>query len=273
MNNLFEKAEASRSFIQNTLGPIKLDSAIITGTGLGEIWKDLSIIYKIPYSDIPHFKINTVQSHSGTLYLCEYQNKNIAIFSGRFHYYEGFDADVVAFPVRVIKALGIDRILLTNVAGGLNEEYEPGSIVAITDHINWHPGHVLRGKNDERFGLRFPDMLYTYDNETYDELIKVSSNITPIHKGVYLVLQGPSLETPAEYNAVKIMGADLVGMSTVPEVIAAAHMNMRISALSVVSNICYPIESISETTIEEVIEVANKTIPKLNDVIKNWIVL
>lgn len=272
MNNLYEKAEAARYYIQQEIGDIQLQGCIITGTGLGEVWKELEIVTTISYHNIPHFPLNTVTSHAGNLYICNYGDKHIAILSGRFHYYEGYEAAQVAFPIRVMKSLGINRVLLTNVAGGLNKEYEAGSIVAVVDHINIQPGHVLRGINDDRFGSRFPDMLKTYDLEGIEKMQAFAqSKSLKLHRGVYLALQGPSLETPAEYQYLKNIGADLVGMSTVPEVIAAVHMNMKVIALSVVSNVCYPIESITETTLEEVIAVAKKTIPSLNLLIKYWI--
>ena len=274
MNNLYEKAEAARYFIQSSIEGITLDSCIITGTGLGEIWQDLTILHKISYSEIPHFAHNTVQSHQGVLYICEYENAFVAVLSGRFHYYEGHEADQIAFPVRVMKLLGIQKILITNVAGGLNERFRAGSIVSVSDHINMQPGHVLRGQNDQRFGNRFPDMLYTYDIKLQHALaLYASENKIDFYTGVYLALQGPSLETPAEYQFLHDIGADLVGMSTIPEVLAAAHMNMKITCLSVVSNVCYPINSITETTVEEVIAVAKKTIPKLNLLMKYWLSL
>ena len=273
MNNLFEKAEAARFSIQSTIGEIKLDSCIITGTGLGEIWKEMEVLHKIPYSAIPHMPTNTVESHSGILYICSYEAKYIAVLSGRFHYYEGYGAAEVSFPVRIMKALGISRLLVTNVAGGLNPNYSAGSIVLIKDHINIQPGHPLRGYNDSRIGLRFPDMLETYDSDSIALLRAFAQrkNIT-VETGVYLSLQGPSLETPAEYEYLHRIGADLVGMSTVPEIIAAVHASMKVTAISVVSNVCYPIEEITPTTVAEVIEVANKAVPALSRICLEWVV-
>ncbi|MDA9774465.1 purine-nucleoside phosphorylase [Saprospiraceae bacterium] len=272
MNNLYEKAEAARHFIQNAVPSISLDSCIVTGTGLGELWKDMEIISTIDYNEIPHFSKNTVQSHAGKLFICKHQGKNVAILSGRFHFYEGYKAAQVAFPIRVMHLLGVSNLLITNVAGGLNEDYSAGSIVAVTDHINIQPDHVLRGSNDERFGKRFTDMLRTYNLQVIENLeIFAKNQGINLHRGVYLALQGPSLETPAEYKYLKTIGADLVGMSSVPEAIAASHMAMKITTLSVVSNVCWPLESITETTVEEVIAVANKTIPKLNILMKQWI--
>lgn len=273
MRNQFEKAEAARYYIQNKIGSeIQLNSAIITGTGLGEVWLELDLLHEIPYADIPHLAKSTVQSHAGCLYICRYKSEYVAVFSGRFHYYEGYSMSEVSFPVRIIKSLGIDRILLTNVAGGLNTNYKPGSIVGVRDHINAQPANSLRGPNDDRFGKRFPDFLEVYDSIQL-EFLEVYSEVADIdfHLGTYYALQGPSLETPAEYEFIKRSGADLVGMSTVPEVIVAKQMNMSITVLSVVSNICYPIESLQETTLESVLEVAAEAIPDLNSLIMHWL--
>jgi len=274
MQNAYEKAEAARHYIQQRISTISLNACIIAGTGLGEVWKDFEIKEEISYQDIPHFPKNTVQSHAGILYCCQYKGVNIAVLSGRFHFYEGHDAHDIAFPIRVMHLLGIQKTLITNVAGGLAESFKAGTIVAVKDHINLQPDHVLRGVNDHRFGNRFPDMLMTYDQELIKKLLSYSiKEKLDLQQGVYLALQGPSLETPAEYRFLKSIGADLVGMSTVPEVIAAKHIGMRITCMSVVSNVCYPFELLGETTVEEVIAVANKTIPDLNKLIKHWLTL
>ena len=271
MNNIFEKAEAARFYIQKEIGDIQLDSCIVTGTGLGEIWKEMEVLHEIPYASIPHMPRNTVQSHSGILYICALGNKHIAVLSGRFHYYEGYSAAEVSFPIRVMKALGSTRILATNVSGGLNPSYTAGSIVLVKDHINVQPGHPLRGYNDERIGVRFPDMLETYDSASIDLLRAYAQKEgIDIHTGVYLALQGPSLETPAEYEYLHRIGADLVGMSTVPEVLSAVHSSMKVTAISVVSNVCYPIEKITKTTVAEVIAVAKKAVPELSKLCLEW---
>lgn len=272
MNNIYEKTEAARWHIQQILRDLSLDACIISGTGLGEIWKDMNVVHEILYASIPHFQKNTVQSHKGILYICSYKGQNVAVLSGRFHYYEGYSPAEVSFPVRVMKALGTPKILITNVAGGLNPSYKAGDIVLIKDHINVQPGHPLRGYNDDRLGVRFPDMLKTYDEKYRKQLMAYAQNSGIIlHEGVYLALQGPSLETPAEYEYLHRIGADLVGMSTVPEVITAVHSGMKVCAMSVVSNVCYPIEEITETTVAEVIAVAKASIPSLSNLILNWV--
>jgi len=272
LNNIYEKAEAARFFIQKQIGSITLDSCMITGTGLGEIWKEMKVIHEIPYSEIPHMPKNTVESHSGILYICQHNSTHIAVLSGRFHLYEGYSASQVAFPVRIMNALGISRILITNVAGGLNPSYTAGSIVLVKDHINIQPSHPLHGFNDERLGLRFPDMLETYDQTVIAKLRAFAQKERiEFHTGTYLALQGPSLETPAEYEYLHRIGADLVGMSTVPEVIAAVHGKISVTVMSVVSNVCYPIEEISATTVAEVIAVAKLAIPSLGRLCVEWV--
>lgn len=273
MRNQFEKAEAARYAIRQLIGDeIQFDIGIVTGTGLGEVWKDMDVVQAIPYKDIPHFPTNTVKSHSGTLYIATTQGKNVLIFSGRFHYYEGYEAAEVAFPVRVAKLLGVDTILLTNVSGAVNPEYNQGDIIVVRDHINMLPSNPLRGHNDERFGPRFPDFKAVYDVDLRQTLVKTSQSLHIESKeGVYFAWQGPNLETPAEYTMIHRLGADLVGMSTVPEVIVAAHMGMKVAVLSVVSNVCYPVERIEETTQESVIAMAEKVMPKLNQLILHFI--
>lgn len=272
MNNQFEKVEAARHYISQRLGDIKLQASIITGTGLGELWRDMRVLLEIPYQEIPHFPISTVRSHSGIFYICEVAGVHLAVCAGRFHFYEGYEPAEIGFQIRVLHALGIKAVLFTNAAGGVNPMYQAGDIVGIRDHINMQPGHVLRGLNEDRWGPRFPDMLQTYDSEQLENLKKIAfENSIRFHSGVYLALQGPSLETPAEYEMVHRLGADLVGMSTVPEVIAAKHLGMQITAISVVSNVCYPVENLTETSLDEVIEAVGKAIPALKVLVFGWL--
>ena len=274
MNNVFEKAEAAKFSIRKLIGDINISCAIITGTGLGNIWKEFDIIHTIEYTSIPHFPKNTVQSHQGKLFICSSNEKYVAIFSGRFHFYEGYSANQTTFIIRVMERLEINRLLLTNVSGGLNASYLPGTIVGIKDHINLQPEHPLRGKNNLIWGPRFPDMLNTYNQQILQKLsnFAIKSNID-FHVGVYLALQGPSLETPAEYEFAHNIGADMVGMSTVPEAITAHHMGIEITAISVISNVCYPITRLTETSIESVIHIGEKAVPNLNKLIHYWIAL
>ncbi len=242
---------------------------IILGTGLGNLINEISIECSIDYKDIPHFPVSTVQSHKGKLIFGTLAGKPIVAMAGRFHYYEGYDMKQVTFPVRVLKFLGIERLIISNVSGSTNANYEAGDIVFIKDHINLQPENPLRGVNDERLGPRFPDMLETYDRRLNAKAMKIAqANNIKAHEGVYLGLQGPNLETPAEYNFINRIGADVVGMSTVPEVIVARHMSLPIFVLSIVSNKCFPIEAITKTTVESVIQLANEVEPKMCLIVK-----
>jgi purine-nucleoside phosphorylase len=194
----------------------------------------------------------------------------VVIMAGRFHYYEGYSMKEVTFPVRVLKYLGIQKLLITNMAGSTNENFQTGDIIFVRDHINLLPENPLRGPNDDRLGERFPDMLHAYDQDLLNKGIQsaIKIGIEP-KKGVYIALQGPNLETPAEYEFLQRIGGDLVGMSTVPEVLVARHMDLPVLVISVVSNTCYPIEMITKTTVEDVLKVASGTQPLINNLIFN----
>ncbi len=260
-DRIIESADHIRKYFEN----IKPTIAIMMGTGLSSIVDRVVDGIHIDYSSIPLFPKSTVESHNGQLVVGLLNDTPILILAGRWHYYEGYTSKELTFPIRVLKALGIQKIIFTNVSGGVNSSYEAGDLVLIKDHINMIPDHPLRGNNDKRLGPRFPDMLRTYD-KNLSEIIKKSACIldVKIQEGVYYALQGPSLETPAEYVMIHNVGADLVGMSTVPEVIVAKHAGLTIAAISIVSNVCYPPERITETTVEEVIEVAGRASEKLN---------
>jgi purine-nucleoside phosphorylase len=242
---------------------------IILGTGLGNLTDDLLVAYEIDYKDIPHFPVSTVQSHKGKLVFGYLEGKPVVVMAGRFHYYEGYSMQQVTFPVRVLKFLGIETLIITNVAGSTNANIEAGDLVFVRDHINLQPENPLRGENDERLGVRFPDMLKTYDKALIDKALDISNkNNIRSHTGVYVALQGPNLETPAEYNFINRIGGDLVGMSTVPEVLVARHSGLKMMVISVVSNKCFPIEEIKETTLESVIAVAHQAELKMRLVIR-----
>lgn len=243
---------------------------VILGTGLGDLTDDLTnIVAEIPYQAIPNFPISTVESHKGKLIFGELNGVSVVVMAGRFHYYEGYTMRQVTFPVRVMKALGIKTIVITNVSGSVNAQIEAGDIVMVRDHINFLPENPLRGENDERLGIRFPDMLHAYDKTLIDKCLTIAKeNNIRAHQGVYLALAGPNLETPAEYEMAHRLGADLVGMSTVPEVLVARHADLRILVISLASNKSYPIESIKATSLEEVIAVAVQAAPKMKLLIK-----
>ena len=268
---LYEKIQEAISFIrlrtdfQPTIG-------IILGTGLGGLVENITVTEKIRYNDIPNFPTSTVESHSGELIFGELAGKKVVAMSGRVHYYEGYSMKEVTFPVRVLKFLGIETIVISNAAGSTNENIKEGDIVFVKDHINLQPENPLRGYNDERIGPRFPDMKDAYTPELIQFAKKVATEKgIKFHEGVYLGLQGPNLETPAEYNYIHTIGADLVGMSTIPEVLVAKHMDLKIFVISVVSNQCFPIENITQTTIEEVIEVVGKASPKMISIVEGML--
>ena len=243
---------------------------IILGTGLGDLIKDMEIVFEIPYAEIPHFPVSTVESHEGKLIFGNINKVPVVAMSGRFHYYEGYSMKQVTFPVRVLKFLGIERLLISNVSGSVNAAFEAGDVVFVRDHINLHAENPLRGENDKRLGPRFPDMLHAYDRELNAlGIVTAKKHGLNAYEGVYLGLQGPNLETPAEYRFANIIGADVIGMSTVPEVIVARHMSLPILVISLVSNKCFPIEEIKVTTIASVIEMANATTPRMCGMVKD----
>lgn len=271
MDGLFEQIEVAKAFLE----PYKADSCtlgIILGTGLGTLTKDMEIHHRISYQDIPHFPVSTVESHAGELLFATLNNVPVIALAGRFHYYEGYSAQELTFPIRVLKSLGVQTLLISNAAGSTRADLEAGDLVLIKDHINLHPDNPLRGRNDDRLGLRFPDMMHAYAPRLRSMAKELGKDLDiELKEGVYVGLQGPNLETPAEYNFINIIGGDLVGMSTVPEVLVARHANMEVLAISVVSNKCFPIESLTETTLEEVIEVVEKASIKLTKLVFNLV--
>ena len=267
----FDKIQEAVNYIKSKTH-ISPNVGIVLGTGLGSLENIVIEKIELLYADIPHFPEATVKSHSGKLILGKLSGIPIVMMAGRLHYYEGHELEEIIFPIRVMKFLGIEKVIMSNAAGGLNPDFKAGDIVILKDHINLTGVNPLRGKNDERIGLRFPDMLKTYDQGFIEKAIRYGKeNEIRIHKGVYAGLQGPSLETPAEYNFLHIIGADLVGLSTVPEVIAAKHLGLKIAVLSIVSNVCYPIEDITETTLEEVVEVVGKAAPLASKMVEDLI--
>lgn len=237
---MLEKVKETVDFIQSK-GVKNPGIGIILGTGLGKLINHLDVIVSLDYKDIPHFPVSTVEYHSGKLMYGLIEGKEVLVMNGRFHFYEGYSLQEVTFPIRVMKLMGIETLLVSNACGGLNLDYKPASLMIIEDHINMIPGNPLIGKNYEEFGPRFPDMSQPYDFELIGKMEEIanSSNIE-INKGVYVAWMGPNLETRAEYRFAKIMGADVVGMSTVPEVIVANHMSMKVAAISVITDMCDP---------------------------------
>ena len=250
---------------------VKPTVGIILGTGLGGLVNEINIVDEIEYKDIPHFPLSTVQSHSGKLIFGELGGKSVVAMQGRFHFYEGYTMQEVTFPVRVMKFLGIERLFVSNASGGVNPDYEIGEIMILDDHINLFPAHPLIGRNLDDLGPRFPDMSEPYDHGMIDlaKTIAAENNIH-VSVGAYAGLTGPTLETPAEYKYVRAIGADTVGMSTVPEVIVARHMEIPCFAVSIITDLGVP-GKIQEVSVEDVIAVANKTEPKMTLIMKELI--
>ena len=268
--DILTKFKDSFEFIQ-TQTKVKPSIGIILGTGLGGLVNEINILNEIAYADIPHFPLSTVQSHSGKLIFGELGGKQVVAMQGRFHYYEGYTMEEVTFPVRVMKFLGIERLFLSNASGGVNPDYEIGEIMILDDHIDLFPAHPLIGKNIDELGPRFPDMSQPYDHRMIDLATEIASeNNIRIAKGTYAGLTGPTLETPAEYKYVRIIGADAVGMSTVPEVIVARHMGIPCFAISIITDLGVS-GKIQETSVEDVIAVAKEQEPKMTIIMKELI--
>ncbi|MFA7687427.1 MAG: purine-nucleoside phosphorylase [Moheibacter sp.] len=245
--------------------------AIVLGSGLGKLQDEVQDKVVIDYRDIPHFPQATVAGHKGRLILGEIENKTVLMMAGRFHYYEGYSMQEVTFPMRIFKELGIEKLLLSNASGGVNPNYEVGDAVVIKDHINMMPEHPLRGKNLDELGPRFVDMSEAYDKPMREFVIGFGKeNGIEVKEGIYMGLQGPTFETPSEYGLVRILGADCVGMSTVPEVIVAKHMGMRVFCISVITDLGGP-EIAFPVSHEDVLNAANKAMPTVIKLVKGLI--
>jgi len=246
--------------------------AIVLGSGLSNLTNHIDSSVVIPYADIPHFPQATVKGHKSNLIFGTLNGVEVMAMQGRFHYYEGYSMKEVTFPMRVMQLMGIETILLSNAAGGVHEDYYAGDVVFVTDHISLHQENPLRGENDERLGPRFPDMFDTYDTDLLEKAKNISKrNGYKVLTGIYFGWPGPNLETPAEYNMINTLGGDLVGMSTVPEVLVAQHAGMRIFVASVVTNECFPIGRLNTTTHDEVVDVAQIAEPKLTKIISELV--
>jgi len=242
---------------------VKPTFGIILGTGLGGLVKEINVIDEIEYKNIPNFPISTVESHSGKLIFGELGGKKVVAMQGRFHYYEGYNMKEVTFPVRVMKLLGIEKLFVSNASGGVNPDFEVGEIMIQNDHINLFPEHPLVGKNFDELGPRFPDMSEPYDPEMIQLAQKIAKeNNIKVSVGTYLGLTGPTLETPAEYGYVRAIGADAVGMSTVPEIIVARHMEIPCFAISIITDLGVP-GKIHKVSLADVIAVASRQEPKM----------
>lgn len=240
---------------------------VILGTGLGSLADRIEVQARVEYKDIPHFPVSTVDTHAGELVLGQLAGKPVVALSGRFHYYEGYTLQQVTFPIRVAKALGIHSLVVSNAAGGLNPQFSSGDLMVITDHINFMGDNPLIGPNDDTLGPRFPDMSEPYSRAYIDmaEHAALDEGI-PLRRGVYLACPGPCLETRAEYRFMRTIGADAVGMSTVPEVIVAVHAGLKVLGFSAITDECFP-DALQAVDIAKIIATANAVEPKLSRIV------
>ncbi|VAX18650.1 Purine nucleoside phosphorylase [hydrothermal vent metagenome] len=244
---------------------------IILGTGLGGLVEDISIECEIDYDQLPHFPLSTVESHKGKLIFGTLGGKNVVAMQGRFHYYEGYSMKQITYPVRVMKKLGVETLLVSNACGGMNPLYRRGDVMLMVDHINLLGDNPLIGKNEDEFGPRFPDMSEPYDLGLIELAEQVAlKNQIKIQKGVYVAVPGPNLETKAEYRFLRTIGADVVGMSTIPENIVANHMGMKVLGLSIITDECFP-ESLKKVDVKEIIKAAMGAEPKMTLIMKEVI--
>jgi purine-nucleoside phosphorylase len=257
MTVLAENIKETLAFLQQNIEQ-KPKAAIILGSGLGNFANRIENAREFAYSDIPNFPTSTVEGHSGKLIFGTIKGTPVVAMSGRFHFYEGYPMEKVTLPVRVLALLGVDFLMISNAAGGINPAFSVGDLMLIEDHIDLFPYNPLRGKNADEFGVRFPDMSEPYDEELRYMARKIcKDNGIRYHSGVYAGVQGPKLETKAELRYLRIIGADAVGMSTVPEVIVARHMELPVFAVSAITNLCYPTDK-GHFTHEGVVEAAQK---------------
>jgi purine-nucleoside phosphorylase len=262
MSPLMQQLEATAGFIQSKISA-RANTAIILGSGLGNLSSVIEAEFSIPYSAIPNFPVSTVEGHKGRLILGTLNGKKVWVMEGRFHFYEGYTAEQVVFPIRVLKLLGVENLLLSNAAGGVNKDYQVGDLMIIKDHISFFTPNPLLGKNEPALGTRFPDMSAPYANAFIDKAKRIAADHQiKVHEGVYVGVTGPTFETRAEYQLIKIAGGDVVGMSTVQENIAAVHCGMKVFAMSVVTDLGIR-EDNNVITHEEVLAAANAAEPLL----------
>ncbi|MEW6507053.1 MAG: purine-nucleoside phosphorylase [Bacteroidota bacterium] len=265
------------SMINDTLSVIRkkvhkdYSIGIILGTGLGGLVKEIEIEHQLDYAELPHFQLSTVESHQGKLIFGKINSKDIVVMQGRFHYYEGYSMKQITYPVRVMKKLGVNTLIVSNACGGMNPLFKLGDIMLMVDHINLLGDNPLIGKNEDEFGPRFPDMSEPYSTELINlaEQIALKNGIR-IQKGVYVAVPGPNLETKAEYRFLRSIGADVVGMSTVPENIVAVHSGMRVLGFSIITDECFP-DSLKPVDVKEIINTAMLAEPKMTLIMKEVI--
>jgi len=265
--HVLESVERAASAVRSRFDQ-RPDVGIILGTGLGRLGAEIDVTATIEYSDIPGFPLSTVESHEGRLLCGQLGGKTVVAMQGRFHRYEGYSLQQVSFPVRVLKALGAQTLVVSNACGGLNPLWSAGDLMLIADHINLLGDSPLIGPNDDRLGPRFPDLSAAYDARLRETARAVASTqgIT-LREGVYVAVAGPNLETRAEYRFLRGIGADAVGMSTVPEVLVAVHSGMRVLGISIITDMCLP-DALEPATLERIIGVANRAEPGLTELVR-----
>jgi purine-nucleoside phosphorylase len=268
---MLENTQLTTEYIKRKIGDFEPEIGIILGTGLGGLVNEMEIEHKLMYSNIPNFPISTLEFHSGKLIFGTLSGKKVVAMQGRLHHYEGYDMKQITFPVRVLKMLGVKKLLVSNASGALNPAFRKGDLMIIEDHINMQPDNPLRGRNHDSEGPRFPDMSQPYDQDMMDKGLAIAekNNIT-CHKGVYISVNGPNLETKAEYRFLRIIGGDAVGMSTVPEVIVANHMGLPVFAISVITDEGFP-DTLKPVSVEEIIATATEAEPKMTQILKDLI--
>jgi purine-nucleoside phosphorylase len=267
---LFDRIKEAKAFLTKETG-FKAQVAVVLGSGLGKLSEHMKVAARIPFGDIPHFPQSGVQGHAGELVLGTLGKKNVALMNGRVHYYEGYTMEEVTFPVRVLRAIGAKKLVLTCAAGGMNPLHAKGDIVAIVDHINLTGDNPLIGPNDDRLGTRFPDMSEPWDLKyvAMAEKIALEEQIV-VRKGIFVGVAGPNLETAAEYRFLRMIGGDVVSMSMVAENIAAIHAGMRVAGFAVITDICLP-DALGPASHTEILKVANAAAPKLTTLVKRMV--
>lgn len=268
---MFQSLHETVQYIKQKTANFTPEIGIVLGTGLGGLVNEIEVEFSLMYANIPNFPISTLEFHSGKLFFGTLNGKKVVAMQGRLHYYEGYSMQQITFPIRVMKALGIAHLFVSNAAGSLNSEFKKGDLMIINDHINLQPESPLRGRNDADMGPRFPDMSQPYNKVLIEKALEiaVAENIR-CHKGVYVAVTGPNLETKAEYNYLRIIGGDAVGMSTVPEVIVANHMSTPVFAISVLTDEGFP-DVLQPVSLEEILETARIVEPKLTNILSQLI--
>lgn len=268
---MHQNLQATTDYIKKKIGDFEPEIGIILGTGLGGLVADIEVLNSLMYSNIPNFPISTLEFHSGKLIFGMLSGKKVVAMQGRLHYYEGYDMKQITFPVRVMKMLGIQKLFVSNASGALNSEYRKGDLMIIHDHINMQSDNPLRGRNTASLGPRFPDMSEPYDRTMIEKGMEIAhKNNIRCHSGVYVSVNGPNLETRAEYRFLRLIGADSVGMSTVPEVIVANHMALPVFAISVLTDEGFP-DTLKVVSLEEILKTAEEAEPKMTKILKDLI--